>query len=109
MPYALPPTAEWQTYAGGTGSPGRHSYHAPISGGTLSAHGSPGTYMIDPVASPKGRHMGYHVLFCDAGGDLLSRGIQAGLYAVVSNLSSLPAARRAVKDHFFRTFATLNH
>ena len=101
MAYSLAPQSEWQTYGGRD----RHSYHAPISGGNRSVHGSPGTYMIDPLTNDRGRHIGYRVLFCDAGGDLTAQGKQTGLYAQVAPRVTLPAARKAVREHFAQNFS----
>lgn len=107
MPYTLAPQSEWSTYAGGTcAAPDRYSYHAPISGGNVSSHGSPGTYMVDPSQDGRGRHRGYHVMFCDAGGDLIAAGKQSGLYRNVTERPvTLPEARRMVKADFAKYFA----
>jgi hypothetical protein len=106
--YTLAKFRDWQTYGAGTWhGRERHSCHAPVSGGGVSVHGSPGTYMVDPVADSKGRHRGYRVLFCDAGGDLAAAGLQRGLYAEVAGPVTLPVARRAVREHFERTFGAL--
>lgn len=104
--HTLPKVADWQTYGGGTSAaPGRYSYHAPISGGKLSAHGSPGTYMIDPISSDRGKHLGYRVLFCDAGGELSARGAQRGLYSdLIGYPVTLPKARKRVQEHFATHF-----
>lgn len=96
----IPTFPHWQTYAGGTSSPSRYSYHVPVSGGPVSVHGSPGMYMVDPVAWPSGKHRGYRVLFCDAGGELISRGVQGGLYREICGPVTLPEARRAVAQDF---------
>jgi hypothetical protein len=105
----IPPFSKWQTYGGGTSSPARHSYHVPVSGGPVSVHGSPGMYMVDPVFSATGRYLGYRVLFCDAGGELISRGAQLSLYRdVTAKLVTLPEARRAVREDFERHFTAPN-